>query len=70
MLSGCFLFKKCHLNDFEHSMVVGARQPGHSISETMALLGFTHTEFTEFTEFTENSLEKKKKIFSENQFSG
>lgn len=39
MLSGCFLFKECHLNDFEHSMVVGARQPG----QTMALLGFTHT---------------------------
>lgn len=68
MLSGCFLFKKCHLNDFEHSMVVGARQPGHSISETMALLGFTHTTTSRI--YREFFGKKKKKIFSENQFSG
>lgn len=59
MLFGCFLFKKCH--DFEHSMVVGARQPGH-------LLGFTHTTTSRI--YREFFGKKKKEIFSENQFSG
>ncbi len=33
--------KKCDLSDFECGMVVGARQAGLSISETVDLLGFS-----------------------------
>ena len=35
--------KKCDLSDFDHGMIVGARQGGLSISETADLLGFSRT---------------------------
>ena len=35
--------KKCDRSDFDHGMIVGARQGGLSISETADLLGFSHT---------------------------
>lgn len=35
--------KKGDLNDFEHNMVVVARQAGLRISETADLLGFSRT---------------------------
>ncbi len=35
--------KKRDLSDFEHGMVVGARQAGLSISITADLLGFSRT---------------------------
>ena len=38
--------KKCDLSDFDHDMIVSARQVGLSISEIADLLGF----------FTHNSL--------------
>ena len=34
---------KCDLSDFDHGMIVGAKQNGLSISETADLLGFSHT---------------------------
>ena len=34
--------KKCDLSDFDHGMIVGARQGGLSITETADLLGFSH----------------------------
>ena len=42
--------KTCDLSDFEHGMIVGARQGGLSISETADLLGFSRTTL----EFAEN----------------
>jgi len=35
--------KKCDLSNFEHGMVVGARRPGLSISQSTQLLGFSRT---------------------------
>jgi len=35
--------KKDDLSDFKHDMVVGAGRTGLSISETVDLLGFSHT---------------------------
>ena len=35
--------KTSDLSDFEHGMIVGAKCTGSSISETAALLGFSHT---------------------------
>ena len=34
---------ECDLSDFDHGMIVGARQAGLRISETADLLGFSHT---------------------------
>ncbi len=42
--------KKGDLNNFECGMVVGARQPGLSISKTADLPGFSHTPSLRFTE--------------------
>ena len=38
-----FLGNKYDLSDFDHGMIVGARQSGLSISETADLQGFSFT---------------------------
>ena len=57
--------KKCDLSDFDHGMIVGARQGGLSISETADLLGFCTTVSRVCREWCE-----KLKTSSEQQFCG
>lgn len=51
--------KKGDLSDFQHGMVVGARWTGLSVSETVDLLGFSHTTISRiYKEIRENPLDK------------
>jgi len=58
--------KKGDLSDFEHGMVVGARQAGLSISATADLLRFSRTTISRVG----REWSKKEKISSERQFFG
>ena len=51
--------KKCDLSDFDCGMIIGARQGGLSISETVDLLWFSGThQSLEFAAKTSNELRK------------
>lgn len=57
--------KKCDLSDFEHGMIVGARQAGLNISETADLPGLSYTKIS----WVCRESSGKDKISSEWQFS-
>ncbi len=58
--------RKGDLSDFEHGMVVCARQAGLSISKTADLLGFSRTTIS----IVNREWSEKEKIFSERQLCG
>ena len=61
--------EKCNQSDCDYGIIVGARQGGLSISETVDLLIFSH-----ITVFAENGVKNKKRIqwewFEENGQTG